>query len=102
LATILAFPAIKKGYITKTAAAITSRVLIVTTTNYLLLPILYGTSTSAVVDILPALAIMNAPQALINIILALVVYSRLKDWWRLREKKKLEVQLKLNPKLRTS
>ncbi len=86
LATILAFAALKKGYITKTAAAVSSRVLVMTATNYLLLPLFYGTPTSAVVDILPALAIMNATQALINIIPAAVVYYRLKDWWQLREK----------------
>ena len=99
LATVLAFAAIKKGYITKTAAAVTSRVLVMTATNYLLLPLFYGTPTSAVVDILPALAIMNATQALINIIPALLVYSRLKDWWRLREKEtKLVAQPLTEPK----
>jgi hypothetical protein len=57
-----------------------------TATNYLLLPIFYGIPTSAVVDILPALAIINTTQALINIIPAVIIYSRLKDWCQLREK----------------
>lgn len=95
LATMLAFAAIKRGYLTKTAAAVSSKVLVMIATNYLLLPLFYGMPTSAVVDILPALAVMNSTQALINIIPAVVVYSRLKDWWRLREKRNKSLWLSL-------
>jgi riboflavin transporter FmnP len=84
LATILAFAAIRKGFITKTIAAIGSRVLVMTVANYYLLPIFYGMPVSVVVGILPALTIMNGTQALINIIPAQIVYSRLGDAWRLR------------------
>jgi len=84
LATILAFAAIRKGFIPKTVAAVGSRVLVMTVANYYLLPIFYFMPVSVVVGILPALAVMNATQALINIIPAQIVYSRLGDWWRLR------------------
>lgn len=85
LATILAFAAIRKGFVTKSIAAVTSRVLVMTLANYYLLPIFYFMPVSVVVTILPALAVMNATQALINIIPAYIIYSRLGDWWRLRE-----------------
>lgn len=84
IATILAFAAIRKGFITKSISAIASRVFIMTVANYYLLPIFYGMSASFVVGILPALAIMNGTQALINIIPAQIVYSRLGDAWRSR------------------
>ena len=92
LATIFAFAAIRKGFITKTTAAVTSRVIVMTVANYALLPVFYGMPTAFVVSILPALAVMNGTQALINIIPAQVVYSKLADWWRLfiGEKKPLE------------
>ena len=84
LATFLAFAAIRKGFVPKTIAAITSRVVLMTAANYLLLPVFYGMPTSFVVGILPALAVMNGTQALINIIPAQIVYSRVNNWWRLR------------------
>jgi riboflavin transporter FmnP len=84
LATILAFAAIRKGLIPKSIAAVASRVLVMTAANYFLLPIFYGMPASFVVSILPALAVMNGTQALINIIPAQIVYSRLADAWRLR------------------
>ncbi len=84
LATILAFFAIRRGFIPKTVSAVTSRVLVMTVANFLLLPLFYHMPESAVVAILPALAIMNGTQALINIIPAQIIYSRLGDWWRLR------------------
>jgi riboflavin transporter FmnP len=84
LATILAFAAIRKVIVTKSIAAVVSRVLIMTGANYYLLPIFYGMPTSFVVTILPALAVMNATQALINIIPAYIIYSRLGNRWRLR------------------
>ncbi len=84
LATILAFAAIRRGFITESIAAVSSRVLVMTLANYCLLPVFYGMPTSFVVTILPALAIMNATQALINIVPAQIVYSRLGNSWRLR------------------
>ena len=84
LATILAFAAIQRGFVPKSIAAIGSRVLVMTLANYYLLPIFYGMPVSVVVGILPALVIMNGTQALINIIPAQIVYSRLGNAWRLR------------------
>jgi hypothetical protein len=85
LATILAFAAIRRGFIAKSIASVASRVLVMTAANYVLLPIFYGMPASFVVTILPALAVMNATQALINIVPAQIIYSRLGDWWRLRD-----------------
>ena len=92
LATILAFAAIRKGFIPKSVASVASRILVMTVANYYLLPVFYGMPASFVVTILPALAVMNGTQALINIIPAQIVYNRLGDAWRLRgqETKTLE------------
>jgi riboflavin transporter FmnP len=84
LATILAFAAIRKGFIPKSIASVASRILVMTIANYYLLPVFYGMPASFVVTILPALAVMNGTQALINIIPAQIIYSRLGDAWRLR------------------
>jgi hypothetical protein len=48
-----------------------------TVATYYLLPLFYGMPASFVVTILPALAVMNGTQALINIIPAQIVYNRL-------------------------
>ncbi|PVX24442.1 MAG: hypothetical protein CW691_07560, partial [Candidatus Bathyarchaeum sp.] len=79
LATILAFAAIRKGFIPKSISAITSRILVMTVANYYLLPTFYGMPVSVVVGILPALAVMNGTQVLINIIPAQIIYSRVGD-----------------------
>ncbi len=87
LATVLAFAAIRKGFIRKSIAAVASRVLVMTVANYYMLPIFipaHYPSEAAVVGILLPLAVLNLTQALINIIPAQIVYSRLGDWWRLR------------------
>ena len=85
LATILAFAAIRKGFIPKTVAAVVSRVLVMSATNYYLLPIFYGwASYEYVLGILVPLGIFNATQAVLNIIPAYIIYERLSDWWRLR------------------
>ena len=85
LATILAFAAIRKGFISKTVAAVSSRVLIMSVANYFLLPIFYAwASHEYVLGILVPLGIFNATQALLNIIPAYIIYNRLGDWWRLR------------------
>ena len=82
LATILAFAAIHKGFLTKSVASIASRILVMTVANYFLLPVFYGMPMSFVVAILPALAVMNGTQALINIIPAQIVYNRLGNKWQ--------------------
>jgi hypothetical protein len=86
LATILAFAAIRRGFITKTIAAVTSRVLVMTVALYYLLPIFiptYYPSAAAVIVVLLPFAILNVTQALLNIIPAQFVYSRLSNKWRL-------------------
>ena len=83
LATILAFAAIRKGIITKSIAAVTSRVLVMTAANFYLLPIFYVWASEAyVVGILFPIGIFNAIQALINIIPAYIIYYRLRDKWQ--------------------
>jgi hypothetical protein len=84
LSTIIAFAAIRKGFITKSISSVASRILIMTIINYYLLPIFYGMPESFVVTILPALAVMNGTQALINIVPAQYIYSKLGDSWRSR------------------
>lgn len=83
LITILAFAAIHKGFIPKSIVSVASRVLVMTVANYFLLPLFYGMHLSFVVSILPALAIMNGTQALINIIPAQLIYNRLANKWQL-------------------
>ena len=85
LATILAFAAIRKGVIPKSIAAVANRVIIMTAANYYMLPIFYPKfypSEAAVVGILLPLAVFNISQALLNIIPAYIIYSRLPDRWR--------------------
>lgn len=87
LTTILAFAAIRRGVIPKSITAVTSRVLVMTLANYLMLPILYSQyypSVAAVVGILLPLAAFNLTQALLNIIPSLIIYNRLSGRWRFR------------------
>ena len=77
LVTTLAFAAIRKGIIFKTISAVMARVLVMTVANYYLLPIFYGMPESFVVSILAPLGILNATQALLNIIPAYIIYYRL-------------------------
>lgn len=79
LATIIVFALIRKTFIVKSFGSIISRVTIMTGVNYFFLQIFYGLPTSFVMGILPALAILNASQALINIIPAKIIYNRLSD-----------------------
>jgi len=84
LATILAFAVIRKGIVTKSIAAVLSRVLVMTIANFYLLQLFYVWATEAyVVGLLFPLGIFNATQALINIIPAYIIYSRLCNKWRL-------------------
>jgi len=84
LATILAFAVIRKGIITKSIAAVMSRVLVMTIANFYLLQLFYVWATEAyVVGLLFPLGIFNVTQALLNIIPAYIIYSRLCNKWRL-------------------
>jgi hypothetical protein len=83
LSTILAFAVVRKGFIPKSIISVASRVLVMTVANYFLLPVFYGMPVSFVVSLLPALAIMNGTQALINIIPAQIIYNRLVNKWQL-------------------
>lgn len=85
LATILAFAAIRRGVVAKSIAAVASRVLVMTIVNYYALPIFYPAyypSEVTVIGILLPLAAFNLTQALLNIIPAYIIYSRLPDRWR--------------------
>ena len=86
LATILAFTIFRKGIVKKSITATTSRVLVMTVANYLLLPIFYApyVTPTSVVALLVPIAIFNITQALINIVPAYVIYNRLGEWWRVR------------------
>ncbi len=92
LSTILGFAVIRKCFTAKSIVSITSRVLVMTLVNYYLLPIFYSMPVSVVVSILPALAVMNGTQALINIIPAQVIYSRLGDAWQSRVQETTSLQ----------
>lgn len=91
LATILAFAAIRKGIVTKTVAAVASRVLVMTAANFFLLPVFYPAyyPEMAVVGILVPLAVFNVTQALLNIIPAYAIYSKLPSRWRLAKENRL-------------
>ena len=99
LATILPFALIKKGVttkkgiITKTVAAVASRVLVMTAVNFFLLPFFYPdyySSGAAVVGLLPLLGVFNFTQALLNIIPAYLIYSRLPERWRFATMKSID------------
>lgn len=86
LATILAFAAIRKGFIPKLIAATASRIVVMTVANYVMLPIfypLYYPSEAATVVLLLPLALFNLTQALLNIIPSYIIYSRLANRWQL-------------------
>ena len=79
LSTIIIFAIISRKFIPKIIWSITSRIIIMTGINYIFIPIFYGVPTSFVVGILPSLAILNGSQAIINILPAKIIYSRLSD-----------------------
>jgi riboflavin transporter FmnP len=85
LATILGFVVIRRGIVKKSISAITLRVLIMSAANYLLLPIFYApyVTPETVIANLCSFAVFNITQALINIIPAYIIYSRLGDKWLL-------------------
>jgi riboflavin transporter FmnP len=79
MATLLAFAAFSRNVVVKSATATVSRVLAMTIANYYLLQIFYGISESAVISLLLPLGLFNATQALINIVPAYIIYSRIKE-----------------------
>lgn len=79
LATLLAFASLNKGAVIKSITAVGSRVLTMTIANYYLLQIFYGIPEPAVISLLPPIGLFNATQALINIIPAYIIYSRIKS-----------------------
>ena len=83
LATILAFAAFRRGVVVKSVAAVVSRVLVMTAANFYLLQFFYGAPESYVVGLLLPLGVFNVTQALLNIIPAYIIYSRLGNRWRL-------------------
>ena len=84
LATILAFAALHKGVVVRLIIAVMSRVLIMTIANFYLLQLFYDwASESYVIGLLLPLGVFNATQALLNIIPAYLIHSRLSNKWRL-------------------
>ena len=83
LATLLAFAACRKGVVVKSVTAIVTRILVMTITNFYLLQFFYGAPESYVIGLLVPLGLFNATQAILNIIPAYIIYSRLGNKWRL-------------------
>ncbi len=79
LATLLAYAVVRKGLITKTVVAATSRVAVMTVTNYFLLPFFYKIPEVVVIGLLPVLALFNSTQAAINILPAYTIHERLRS-----------------------
>jgi hypothetical protein len=77
LATLLGFILLKRSIILKSLLAVTSRVAVMTGVNYFLLQLFYEISEPAVAALLVPLALFNVIQALINIISAYLIYSRI-------------------------
>ena len=80
LSTLLGYALIGKSMMVKTVSAISFRVIVMTITNYFMLPFFYNMPESVVIGILPVLALFNISQALINIIPAQVIYQRLRNF----------------------
>jgi hypothetical protein len=78
LATILPYCIFSKGFVLRSTLATTSRVLVMTITNYVLLQVFYSIPESVVVGLLPVLALFNISQAMINIIPSLMITARIR------------------------
>jgi len=78
LATILAFGLLKRGVIVNSAAAVASRVVVMTIANYYLLQLFYGMPEPVVINSLIPIGVFNLTQALINIIPACAIWSRIR------------------------
>ena len=100
LATILAFAALRKGVVVKSVAAVLSRILVMTIANFYLLQFFYDWATeSYVVGLLLPLGVFNATQALLNIIPAYIIYSRLGNRWSLGEQEtKIKDPVSIEPR----
>ena len=79
LATLVGFALLRKGVVSKSIAAIISRVGVMTLANYALLPLFYDAETSWVVGLLAPIALFNISQALLNIVpayhMSVIIYS---------------------------
>lgn len=82
LATLLAYASVRRGVVASSIAATLSRVVVMTIANYFLLPFFYRIPVDFVVGLLPAIAVFNASQALINIIPSYVIHQRLRNFIR--------------------
>jgi riboflavin transporter FmnP len=78
LATILAFGLLKRGVIVNSAASVASRVVVMTIANYYLLQLFYGLPEPVVISSLIPIGVFNLTQALINIIPAYAIWSRIR------------------------
>jgi len=77
LSTLLGFVLLKRGIVVKSVLAVTSRVVVMTMVNYLLLPFFYSMPESVTVSLLVPIALFNVIQAAINIIPAYLIYLRI-------------------------
>jgi len=77
LATLLGFVLLKKSVVLKSILAIVSRVVAMTMVNYFLLQLFYAMPEPVVVDLLVPIAFFNVTQALINIVPAYLICSRI-------------------------
>jgi riboflavin transporter FmnP len=77
LATLLGFVLLKKSIILKSLLAVTSRMAVMTAVNYFLLQLFYKMPEPAAAALLIPIALFNVTQALINIIPAYLIYSRI-------------------------
>lgn len=78
LATLLAFGLLKRGVVVNSAAAVASRVVVMTVANYYLLQLFYGMQEPLVISLLAPIGLFNVTQALINIIPAYIIYLRVR------------------------
>jgi riboflavin transporter FmnP len=78
LATILAFGLLKRGVIVNSASSVASRVVVMTIANYYLLQLFYGLPEPVVISSLIPIGVFNLTQALINIIPAYAIWSRIR------------------------
>ena len=77
LATLFGFALLRKDVVSKSIAAVISRVGTMTIANYCLLQLFYSVTASYVVGLLAPIALFNVTQALINIIPAYLIYLRI-------------------------
>ena len=78
LTTLIAYAAVKRGLIASSIVAVAARVLAMTIVNYYLLQFFYGMPEPVVVGLLAPIAVFNITQALVNIIPAYLIYTRIK------------------------